>query len=143
MSTTATKYAVASAPLFAGLSKKQQEHLEQLSTVIEVKAGVELTREGQIGREFGVLLDGTATVSIDGKTVATLAAGDHFGEMSLLAEFGQGDVHRSATVVADGDQWIAVMSLVEFRTLLREFPEINITLQASADERAASNKAIH
>lgn len=132
-------HTVANAQIFANGSKKQLERIAQLSTPIEVKAGYQLTQEGTTGREFGVLIDGTATVKIDGNVVATLNAGDHYGEMALLAEIGEPGDRRSATVIADTDQLVAVMSVSEFRSVLAEYPEVADQLKASAAQRNAEN----
>jgi len=48
------------------------------------------------GVGFFVIVDGTATVTVDGKNVATLGAGAHFGELALLTESV-----RTATIVAE------------------------------------------
>ena len=132
-------HTVANAQIFANFTRKQLDRIAELSTPIEVKAGYPLAEEGKTGREFGVLIDGTASVTIGGELVATLYAGDHYGEMALLAEVSDSRGQRTATVTADVDQWVAVMSIGEFRAVLAEFPEIAHQLRTSADERTASN----
>lgn len=137
-----SRHTITSAPVFSHCTDKQRTRLESLSTPVEVKAGYELTREGSIGREFGVLLEGTATVTVDGVKVATLEAGDHYGEVALLDQLGVADLHsngrRNATVTADGDLWVAVMSVQEFNALLGEFPDIAESIRSAAAERVTS-----
>jgi 5-deoxy-D-glucuronate isomerase len=41
-------------------------------TPVRVQAGRDLTREGETGREFLIIVDGTATVRRQGRVVATL-----------------------------------------------------------------------
>ncbi len=146
MSATATamqpdvdRHSIGKAKLFLDCTDEQRDRISQLAAAIQVPAGRNLTTQGQSGREFGVLLDGSATVSIDGRVVATLGAGDHFGEMSLLAAAGAPDRIRSATVTADTELWIGVMSIPEFEVLLAAVPEIGERLRRSSSERAAQN----
>jgi nucleotide-binding universal stress UspA family protein len=134
------RHSITSATLFADCSTKQLEQIDALGTSISVAAGQELTRAGRVGREFGVLLDGTATVTIDGHTVATLVAGDHFGEMALLAAMGSSASTRSATITADSDLWVSVMSVGEFSSLVSRFPELAEALVDGARRRIDANE---
>jgi CRP-like cAMP-binding protein len=78
-----------------------------------------LAHQGSPGREFYVILDGKASVSIDGSEVATLGPGDFFGEMALL---DQGP--RVATVMASTPMEVAVLDPREFSTLIEEHPGV-------------------
>ena len=71
-------------PLFSGLSKAEIRSLKRLMTAVNVNAGKTVVREGDVGREFMIILSGTASVSRLGNKFATLGPGDFFGEMSLL-----------------------------------------------------------
>lgn len=139
---TMSRHAITDAPLFSHCNDKQRTRLESISTPVDVKAGYQLTREGTIGREFGVLLEGTATVTVDGAAVATLRAGDHYGEVALLDQLGITHLHsegrRNATVTADTDLWVAVMSVQEFSALLVEFPDIADSIRKAANDRAVA-----
>ena len=66
------------------------------TTPINVHAGKVVAHQGTHRRELIVIVEGTATVSIDGHEVATLGPGDFVGEMPLL-DGGP----RSATVTAE------------------------------------------
>jgi CRP-like cAMP-binding protein len=129
---------LSSVVIFTGLDHDALDEIDRLSTEVDVKAGYVLAAEGSIGREFGVILDGTAKVSIDGVEVASLRPGDHYGEVALLAELGQG-YRRGATVTAATDMRIAVMSVSEFATMLAEFPAIQRSLTNSAKARLEQN----
>ncbi len=133
-----TSHSISTAKVFRLSSKQELARLDSIATSIQVPAGRELTSEGRHGKEFGVLLDGSATVTVDGEVVATLRAGDHFGEMALLQAAGVGSDLRTATVVADTDLWISVMSVQEFGTLLNEFPDVADQLRRSAAQRATA-----
>jgi len=49
---------LAAVPLFEGLSKKQLRLISQLATELEEPAGTVLIREGKIGHEFIVVVEG-------------------------------------------------------------------------------------
>lgn len=130
-------FGVSSAKVFERCSKKQRRAIDELATPAAVSAGDVLTRQGDIGREFGVLLGGTATVSIDGEDVATLRAGDHFGEIALL-DPGDGNSRRNATITADVDLWASMMSIQEFDALISRYPDIAEQLRDEVGERAGA-----
>src|SRR5207245_2822657 len=82
------------APLFAGCSKKELEQIAQIADELDFRSGKTLIKEGAPGREFFVLIDGTAEVQRGGRKIDTAGPGDFFGEMALLT-----DHPRNATVV--------------------------------------------
>jgi CRP-like cAMP-binding protein len=129
---------LSSVVIFTGLDHDALNEIDRLSTEVDVKTGYVLAAEGSIGREFGVILEGSAKVSIDGVEIASLRPGDHYGEVALLAELGQG-YRRGATVTAASDMRIAVMSVSEFATMLAEFPAIQRALTNSAKARLEQN----
>lgn len=139
---TLVRHSITSATVFEGCSAKQLEQIDALGTSISITEGQELTQQGRTGREFGVVLDGTATVSIDGQQVATLKAGDHFGAMALFATVGAEHSTRSATITADADMWISVMSMGEFSSLVTQFPDVADRLRELAARRRDSNETI-
>jgi CRP-like cAMP-binding protein len=131
-------HTVAAAAIFAHCSGKQRRRLEQLSTPIEVKAGYELTHEGSTGHEFGVIIEGRAVVRVDGHQVAKLGPGDHYGEVALLEEVGHTHGRRMATVTAETDLWVSVMSVAEFRTVLVEMPDVADAVRRAARDRVGT-----
>jgi CRP-like cAMP-binding protein len=106
-------------PLFSHCSTKELIELSSLTTTLRMPAGKVVVRQGEPGREFIVIVEGKATVSIDDQTVATLGPGDFFGEIALL-DGGP----RTATVTADTDLVAEVMSHQEFAVLLMDVPEV-------------------
>ena len=111
--------AISNVILFSGCDRKEISQIASLTTELEVPSGKVLAREGEPGREFYVILDGKADVEIGGKQVATLGAGDFFGEMALL---DQGP--RVATVTAASDMEVAVLDPREFSSLIEEYPGV-------------------
>lgn len=121
---------LAQIPLFAGLSKKELTSVSGLATRLDLPAGKELTKQGETGNEFVIILDGEVDVVIDGNVVATRGAGDYFGEIALLSERP-----RTATVVAKTPVAIEVIGRREFRALVDDQPAIEAQLRAVMAER--------
>jgi CRP/FNR family cyclic AMP-dependent transcriptional regulator len=119
MAATRTNDLLAQIPLFQGLSKRDLGKVASLMTPVEVESGRVLVRQGQIGREFFVIVRGTARVERDGRLVNTLGPGDWFGEIALLDS-----ARRAATVTATTDMQLEVLSRSEFTDLLDSTPEV-------------------
>ena len=83
------------APLFEGLSKKELAELARVTEDLKIEPGTVLCREGKIGREFFVIVDGEAEITKGGKKIATRGGGDFVGEIALLTT-----TTRTATVTA-------------------------------------------
>lgn len=71
-------------PMLAPLPLPTVEQLARGLERIEVPAGTAVITEGEIGDRFYVIESGDADVVGDGRVVATLAAGEGFGEIALL-----------------------------------------------------------
>ena len=67
-----TMKTIADTTLFADMGRGARERLDSLSTEVTVETGYELTTAGSVGREFGVIVSGAASVEVDGETVAEL-----------------------------------------------------------------------
>lgn len=122
--------ALAGVGLFSDLSKAQLRSLARLMTCVEVPAGRALTTEGEVGREFMVVVDGQASVRREGRLIATLGPGDFVGEMSLIA-----GTPRSATVTAETDMLVETLNRREFSTLLDESPKVARKIMVGAVKR--------
>jgi CRP/FNR family cyclic AMP-dependent transcriptional regulator len=121
---------IAHVPLFAQCSKRELEQIASIADELDFAEGKELTREGAAGREFFVLLEGSADVKQDGDTINTLGAGDFFGEIALISERP-----RTATVVATSPVRALIVTARSFRRLVDESPEIETKVTAAAAER--------
>ena len=126
---------IAHVPLFAQCSKGELEQIAAIADEIDLDEGKELTREGAAGREFFVLLDGSADVKQDDKTINTLGAGDFFGEIALIS-----DRPRTATVVATSPVRALVVTDRAFRRLVDESPEIESSVTEAMRERVAHDE---
>jgi CRP/FNR family transcriptional regulator, cyclic AMP receptor protein len=95
-------------------TRSQLREVARLAEQIKVGSGEVLTREGRIGREFFLILSGTAAVTQKGRRVNTLGAGDFFGE---LAAMNPGP--RNATVTALSDLDVLIIGPREFAAMAR------------------------
>ncbi|CAN5688080.1 N/A [soil metagenome] len=114
---TTTTDTLGSLHLFSGLSKKDLSAISRLMTLVTVKAGSELIKEGSVGREAFIIVEGTASVWRKGRLVASVGTGAMVGEMALL-----GGTPRSASVRAETDLAVEVLNRSEFEQLLDQTP---------------------
>ena len=128
-------HSTSSASLFAQCTPQQRAQVDKLATPVEVRAGYELTHEGAIAKEFGVITAGTASVTIKGERVATLGPGDYYGEVGLLDEIGHTDGRRMATITAETDMWVSAMSVREFWSLFEDVPSVADAIRRAARDR--------
>jgi CRP-like cAMP-binding protein len=106
-------------PMFEGCSERQLRSIAGIARVFDAPAGTVITRVGEPGNEFYLILDGTVSVDLSGGTPVSLRPGEFFGEMSLL----DGDL-RSATVVTDTPVRLLVINRENFSVLRREVPDL-------------------
>jgi CRP/FNR family transcriptional regulator, cyclic AMP receptor protein len=106
---------LASVDLFAGLSKRQLGKLRDRSREVRHTDGQEVAHEGLGALAFHLVLDGRATVTLQGREVRTLGPGDYFGEISMID-----GKSRSATITATEGLTTMVISHEEFDRILGE-----------------------
>lgn len=117
-------------PLFAGCSKTELSQIASITDELDLGEGAILIREGERGREFLVVIDGTVRVIQQGRTVNELGPGDWVGEIALIA-----DVPRTATVVATSPVRLLVVTDRAFQQLIRRTPSIAAKVLQSVGER--------
>ena len=110
-------------PLFAACTVKERKAINQLITPATLAAGTVVARQGRVGHELAIITKGTATVDIDGVTVATLGPGDFFGEVSLLDGGPQ-----TATITADTELGLEVIEHADFTKLVIENPAVTVNI---------------
>ena len=118
------------APLFARCTKKEIEQVAHLADEIDLREGKELTVEGEPGREFFVLIEGTADVRRKGRRVNQMKDGDFFGEIALIS-----GAPRTATVTATSPVRALVITDRDFRTLLKKSPAMQLRVLEALAER--------
>ena len=123
-------------PLFERLAPEDLERVAAVATERWFEPGEALVREGDVGDELYVILEGRVLVrrrEPDGsdRVIRTYDAGDHIGELAVLRERP-----RVATVVADGG---SVRTLVvagdALTAILRERPDAAMAMLATLAER--------
>ena len=117
-------------PLFAGCSKAELQRVASLADELDLAEGATLIREGERGREFIVVVDGTVRVTRKGKKVRDLGAGDFIGEIALVS-----DVPRTATVTATSPVRLLVVTDRAFRALIEQTPSIATKVLQSLGDR--------
>jgi CRP-like cAMP-binding protein len=125
--------AIAKVPLFSRCSSKDVRRIAKLADELDIATGKTLTKEGDRGREFFVILDGSADVHQDTRALPPLGAGDFFGEIALIT-----DSARTATVTATTPIRALVVTDRDFRQLLRKRPEIQAKVLAAVGDRLAA-----
>ena len=126
-------------PLFAQCNKKQLDEIGRVADEIVVKAGEEFIRQGDVGREVLIILQGSATVSVDGKVVAKLGKGDFVGELSVLLA---GHHRRNASVVADTDIDALVLTASGLDQLLDDVPGLAKHLLFEVARRLTADEVV-
>ncbi|TMK68841.1 MAG: cyclic nucleotide-binding domain-containing protein [Actinobacteria bacterium] len=119
-------------PLFSRLSKNGLNEVASIADEIDLPQGKELTREGERGREFFVILEGSADVVKKGNRVAQLGEGDFLGEIALVTK-----QPRTATVTTTTPVRVLVITDRDFRRLLNDSPSIGQGVLEALAERLA------
>ena len=106
-------------PLFAGVSKRDLQHLAKAAHHMTFQPGAHLTNQDEVGVTFFVVMKGEADVSVSGQSRRRLGAGHYFGEMSIIDRSP-----RSAEVVAVTELECLVFTQWEFRPFLKDHPDV-------------------
>jgi CRP/FNR family transcriptional regulator, cyclic AMP receptor protein len=106
--------------LFEQCSQRELDLLQRAVTQIDVPSGRELVQQGSLGREFIVIVEGTASVTRDGTQLAVLESGSFFGEMSLLD-----GKPRTATVTTLEPTRVLILTRAEFGSVVTTMPSVD------------------
>jgi CRP/FNR family cyclic AMP-dependent transcriptional regulator len=117
-------------PLFSSCSKKELEAIAAQADELNVPKGKTLTREGQRGREFMVIVDGAAEVRKDGRRLNLLGSGDYLGEIALIS-----GGPRTATVTTTSEADLLVLTDRAFSDLTKKMPSIQANVMKTLAER--------
>ncbi|MGH2756219.1 MAG: Crp/Fnr family transcriptional regulator [Actinomycetota bacterium] len=113
--------------LFADLSRPELEAVAHTFEEEWFGAGQRILRQGFTGSGFYVILQGEASVVIDGRERAKLSRGDFFGEMSILLNeppnadiVALGPLHCLVLARSNLSEWLLSMPPVALRMLQAE-----------------------
>lgn len=104
-------------PLFAHLTARELMLVLSIVNIRKCAAGEQVVKEGEIGNELFVSIDGEFEVQKEGRPVTTLASKDFFGEMALIDQTA-----RSATIVATKPALLLAIGRPQFNKLLLQEP---------------------
>jgi len=127
---------VAAIPLFAGLSKDDQQVVAQYADQVDVPAGAKLAQEGRLAYEFFAIQDGKAQVTREGAPIAELGPGDFFGEIGLL-----GGERRVATVTATSPMRLVVLTGAQLRAIESRMAPLGERIRAAMAERLEADRS--
>jgi CRP-like cAMP-binding protein len=128
--------ALGRAPLFTNLSRADLVELAKLTEDLEFEEGKVLAREGEIGREFFVLVDGDVLVTKGGEEIRRLGPGDFFGEIALIWD----SPRRTATVTAASPVRFFVLTRQAFRSLIDHHPDIEAKVLEALEDRVRTTE---
>lgn len=122
--------------LFADLTRPQLEEIAHTFDEQYFSPGERILRKGFTGSGFFVVVEGEASVEVEGKKIARLGRGDFFGEISiLLGEPPSTDIVATSPlkclVLAGGDvqPFLEAHPKVMFRILQAEAAKLRSTIQ--------------
>jgi hypothetical protein len=122
-------------PLFAGLEPDQAAQVAARASLREAAVGEMVVEQWSLGSEFFVILEGTASVSIDGEQARDLVAGDFFGELRAL-EWAVGYAYpRLASVRATSPLRLLVFPEGALKELVERYPPIAGAIREAVAER--------
>lgn len=124
---------LAQVPLFAACSPAELNHVAYLADERHVTNGEVLIREGEVGGDFFLVVEGTARVTKHGEELRELGPGAFFGELALL-DLGP----RTATVTAVTDMRLLTIAPRGLASMLMEHPTVALKMLRTLSERLRS-----
>jgi CRP-like cAMP-binding protein len=118
-----------SVPLFASCTDKELSFIASRVDEVDIPAGQVLTKKGESGGDFFIILEGKAEVeAAEGKRA--LGPGDFFGEIALLD-----NGPRTATVKAATPMRCLVLGHEQFRDVLHQNGDIAVKVLRAVTQR--------
>ena len=124
-------------PLFASLTDEQAARVLLAARERFVHVGDNVVEQWQATRDFYVILAGTVRIDANGRTVASLGPGQHFGELAAVdwgASYGR---PRLANVVATAPGRLLVLDWQLLNWLMGAAPEVGRTIERTSRTRMA------
>jgi CRP-like cAMP-binding protein len=111
--------------LFRGLRRTALDRIAAACIEVEVEPGRELCRAGEPAREFVIVLDGAASVTVNGQETHRLGAGSCFGEIGLVDGY-----EHPMTVTAVSPMRLLLFPGDDFLELLHSDPDFTARVLA-------------
>ena len=118
------------APVFQGIDREEIVAILEAFEEERFDAHHRITLQGFRGTDFYIITGGRASVTVDGCTVASLGAGDFFGEVGVLS-----DGLRTATVEAETPLTCLALPHRGLEALLVAHPKLSVNLLRQVLER--------
>jgi CRP/FNR family transcriptional regulator, cyclic AMP receptor protein len=117
-------------PLFSDCSRRELTEIATITDEIHYPAGSALMEEGDAGKEFVVVVDGTVEVRRGGRRIPLKGGTNFFGETALLT-----GTPRNATVTTTSPVRALVITGRSFGRLLSDSPGIQRKILVSLAAR--------
>ena len=122
-------------PLFTGMSDRALEAIAALAEAAAFADGSALTRQGEPGDAFYVIVEGTVQISRDDKPIGVLGGGGFIGEIALVD--GR---NRTATAMAAGAVEALVISREAFQALMDRYAAVRLGVLMALTDRIRSDE---
>ena len=116
--------------LFEGVEDEKLAKIAVFSQIVEFPEGKVIIEEGGYANDFYAIEEGTVQVTKAGEKVATLGAGDVFGEQGLLER-----QERSASVIAETVVRALKIEHWELSRMRKAMPEVVENLLKTVQSR--------
>ena len=127
MSIEITSEEVGRIALFANLAPQELVRVASAARSLAVAAGETVIGEGEFAFDVYAVARGAVEVRCEGGTVAALAAGEVFGELSVVSgPAGPSTRRRTASVVASEPSELIVIDGTVLRRLAEEIPALRV-----------------
>lgn len=125
-------------PIFSNLAPEDLARIAEIATERLFPPGEYLCREGEMGEELFVIVEGQVRVAKESngtlRTLRVLQTGEQIGELAILRE-----QPRSASVIAEGSNVRAlVLGGDALQAILRDRPEVALAMLASLAQRLST-----
>ena len=121
-------------PLFSHCSKRELEFVASRVDEVSLPAGKTLLVQGEPTDTFYIVLDGEVEVSVDGRPLKRLGAGDFFGEIGML-DRGL----ATATVTTTQPAQTLALSHAQFRDAIKGNDALVLQVMAAMAQRLREN----
>lgn len=126
-------------PLFAGLAPEERVRVATAARPLRWDVGQVVVKEGEFAFDLYAIRHGAAEVQRGGKCLASLGAGDFFGELGVVPDdTRRWSRRRGASVVVTAQTEAIAIYGSELRRLAEDIPTLGDALRAAAAERSRS-----